>query len=93
MYLVDELPEGWQLPSILNVLSVVAQLGSLLFSVGRYFFPNQFTYVRAIYVIFLIGQFSCLFLAFSWNWTAVVFGERRSIYLYIFNFSLSLLGK
>lgn len=93
VYLVDELPEGWSLPSILNVISVIAQLGPLMFSVGRYFSPKKFTFVRAIYFIFTIGLFSCLFLSLFWNKTEVVFGNRRSIYLYMFNFTLSLLGK
>lgn len=93
VYLVDELPEGWKLPSILNVISVIAQLGPLLFSVGRFFWPKKFTFVRAIYFVFTIGLFSCLFLSLFWNKTEVVFGDRRSIYLYVFNFTLSLLGK
>lgn len=91
VFLVDELPEGWRLPSILNLISVFAQLGPLSFSVGRYFFPKQFTFVRAIYSVFLVGLLSCLFLAMFWNKTEVVMHERRSIYLYIFNFTLSLL--
>lgn len=93
VYLVDELPEGWKLPSILNVISVIAQLGPLLFSLGRFFWPKKFTFVRAIYFVFTIGLFSCLFLSLFWNKTEVVFGDRRSIYLYVFNFTLSLLGK
>lgn len=93
VYLVDELPEGWRLPSILNLISVLAQLGPLSFSVGRYLFPTKFTFVRAIYFIFGIGLLSCLFLALFWNKTEMVMHERRSIYLYIFNFTLSLLGR
>ena len=93
MYLVDELPEGWRLPSILNYISVIAQLGPIGFSIGRYFYPKKFTFERAIYVLFTVGIFSCLALALFWNKTAFVFGERRSVYLYIFNFTLSLLGR
>jgi len=91
VYLVDELPEGWRLPSILNMISQLAQLGPFIFSIGRCISPKKFTFVRAIYTIFTIGLFSCLFLAFFWKKTAVIYNERRSIYLYIFNFSLSLL--
>lgn len=91
VYLVDELPESWQLPSILNLISVLAQTGPLCFTVGHYFFPKVFTFVRAIYFIFTVGLLSCFFLALFWSKTAVLFHESRSIFLYIFNFTLSIL--
>jgi hypothetical protein len=47
--------------------------------------------VKIIYAVFTVGAASCLALAFLWNKTVRVDTEKRSIYLYIFNFTLSLL--
>ena len=68
-------------------------IGPILFSIGRLISPRLFTYVRAIYFIFSVGILSCILLAVFWNKTVFMMNERRSIYLYIFNFTLSLLGK
>ena len=91
-YMVDQLTEGWRLPSILTAISQIAQIGPFLYMSFKLIFPNKFKLVRVIYCILSIGAISCLLLSLFWNKTAVVLHEKRSIYLYIFNFSLSLLG-
>ena len=68
-------------------------IGPLIFTIGKWLYPNIFTYVRAIYFIFTVGILSCILLAAFWNKTVFIFNQWRSIYLYMFNFSLSLLGK
>jgi riboflavin transporter 2 len=90
---VHELPEGWRLPSILSASTQIAQIAPIIFVLGRWFFPSQFTYVRAIYLILGVGALSCLLLSFFWKKTAIVFGEEHSIGLILLNFSLALLGK
>ena len=90
--MVDELPEGWRLPSILTAISQLAQFVPFFFLFGRLYFPKKFTYVRAIYFIFAIGAVSCVCLSLLWNKTIAIGHEKRSLYLYIFNFSLSFLG-
>lgn len=89
--MVHELPEGWKLPSILSASTQIAQIGPVFFLLGKHFAPKQFTYTRAIYVILFIGATSCFLLAFLWNAKAVIFGEERSVGLYILNFSLAIL--
>ena len=91
--MVDELAEGWRLPSILQVTSQIAQLGPFSYMLVKSFFPTKFKVSRVIFFILSIGAMSCFLLALFWNKTAFIFHEKRSIYLYIFNFSLSILGK
>ena len=88
-----ELPEGWRLPSILTALTQFAQIGPLLLIFCRVFQPNETNYVKIIYYLFLIGSISCICLAFTWNKTVPVLNEQRSLFLYLFNFTLSILGK
>ena len=90
---VHELPEGWKLPSILSASTQIAQIGPILFLVGKRFAPNTFTYERAIYTILFIGATSCFLLSFFWNAKATLFGIEVSLGLYILNFSLAILGK
>lgn len=75
------------------MVSQFAQIGPIIFLIGNRVWPKHFTYVRTIYVIFGIGAISCLLLSLFWNKTVKINNESKSVYLYIFNFSLSLLGK
>ena len=90
--MVDELPEGWRLPAIISAITQLAQVGTLIFFLGRYLAPKFFTFERAIYFIFIVGLFSCVLLSIFWNRTVKINHEDRSVYLYVFNFLLSLLG-
>lgn len=90
--MVNTLPEGWRLPAILTVTSQLAQIGPFLFFAGKVLFPNHFGNVKTIYFIFFVGAASCLLLCFFWDRTFIVMNESRSILLYLFNFTLSLLG-
>ena len=91
--LVQRLPEGWRLPSILGVSSQLAQSAVLIYPIFKYTFPNCFRNHRTILAILTIGAISCLLLSFFWDKTSIIYHEKRSVYLYIFNFFLSLLGK
>lgn len=90
--MTKDLPEGWRLPSILTAVTQLAQIGPFIYLMGRWYFPKQFGHVRVIYFILIVGSISCLLLSFFWNKTEYIYGEKRSIYLYLFNFTLSLLG-
>lgn len=92
-FMVDELPEGWRLPSILSAISQFAQLGPFMFLICKLFCAQKIENVKTIYIIFSIGACACFSLALFWNRSVVIFNEKRSIYLYIFNFGLSLLGR
>lgn len=90
--MVDSLPEGWRLPSVLTAVTQIAQIGPFIYLLGKWFYPKQFGHIRVIYCILTVGVLSCLFLSLYWNKTEYILHENRSIYLYVFNFSLSLLG-
>lgn len=90
--MVDELPEGWRLPSILSAISQIAQLGPFIFLFFKLFCAKKIDNVKTIYIIFTIGALACFSLSLFWNRSVVIFNERRSVYLYLFNFGLSLLG-
>lgn len=91
--MVNELPEGWALGSILGIATQMAQLAPLIFLTGRAFAPNIFTFERTIYIILLIGAIACLLLSFFWSSTAHVFGAERSVGLICLNFMLAFVGK
>ncbi|RNA09134.1 riboflavin transporter 2-like [Brachionus plicatilis] len=90
-FMIHDLPEGWRLPSILSAISQFAQIGPFVYLLIRYFFPTKIDNVKVIYLILITGAVSCLLLAFFWNKTVLIHEEKRSIYLYIFHFTLSLL--
>lgn len=89
--MVEELPERWRLPSILTLISQIGQIGPLIFIIGRRIFPNKFTNANAITIVLFVGALSCFCLAVFWRKTLFVFNEYRSVYLYLFSLSLSLL--
>jgi riboflavin transporter 2 len=90
--MVHELPEGWRLPSVLTVTIELAQISPVIFVVGRYFAPKQFTYVRANYLILGVGALSLFLLSFFWDYTAFIFNENRSVGLVLLCFLLGILG-
>ena len=85
------MPESWRLPSILSATTQIGQIGPLLFLIFHALLPRHVTFIRTIYVVLVIGALSCLLLVFFWSKTAFIFGEERSIGIYILNFSLALL--
>jgi len=90
--MVHRLPEGWRLPSILSAISQLALLVPLMISIFKIRFKKNFNYVKLIYIILILGAVSCLYLAALWSKTKNLADEKRSVYLYFFNFILSLLG-
>lgn len=89
--MVEQLPERWRLPSILTLISQIGQIGPLIFIIGRRIFPNKFTNANAIIIVLFVGAISCFCLAIFWRKTLFVLNEYRSVYLYLFSLSLSLL--
>lgn len=81
-----------RLPSILSAISQFAQLGPFTFLLLKVFCSKRIDNVKTIYTIFCIGAAACFCLSLLWNRSVVIFNEKRSVYLYIFNFGLSLLG-
>ncbi|XP_041080470.1 solute carrier family 52, riboflavin transporter, member 3-A isoform X2 [Polyodon spathula] len=89
--IVNELPEGWYLPSYLTVIIQLANVGPLLVTLMYKFCPGRLTEVIVVYMILSIGTVSCFLLAFFWKETTVVAGELHSTAFLIITFFLSLL--
>lgn len=54
--MVDELSEGWRLPSILQASSQVAQIGPFIYMVIKILYPNRFKLSSVIYFILTLGN-------------------------------------
>ena len=80
-FMVDQLKEGWRLPTILTGTGQIAQIGTMMFMVINLAYPNYFKTSRVIYFILILGTISIFLLTFCWNKTMFIFGQERSVYL------------
>ncbi|XP_006639539.1 solute carrier family 52, riboflavin transporter, member 3-A [Lepisosteus oculatus] len=88
--IVNELPEGWYLPSYLTVIIQLANVGPLLVSLIYKFSPGRLKEIAIIYIIVSVGTVSCFLLALFWKETSVVMGRLHSTAFLIITFFLSL---
>ncbi|MCL4130110.1 UNVERIFIED_CONTAM: hypothetical protein GTU68_047551 [Idotea baltica] len=86
--LVEELPEGWSLPSYMSIVTQIANIGPIAYSLLRIFRPS-IKPVPFIYVILLIGCASSVLLAIFWDETSMIGGTERSTALLILVFFLA----
>lgn len=85
--LVEELPEGWGLPSYLAVIVQLANVGPILVTLittlchtGH---RTQLIFGSGIYVV---GIVACILLSVFWAYTTVILEEERSTALFILAF-------
>ena len=93
--LVVSLPECYNLPAILSVVTQLANIGPILYifakiCLARCSFRQLTIEIGAVYTIISIGVLSCAALSLVWDETATVGGERHSVALILFTFSLAL---
>ncbi|XP_078507847.1 solute carrier family 52, riboflavin transporter, member 3 [Lissotriton helveticus] len=88
--IVNELPEGWYLPSYLIIIIQLANVGPLYVTLMHKFLPGKVNEVAAIYTIVAIGVVACLLLGFLWRYTSVVGGVLHSTAFFSITFLLSL---
>ncbi|XP_043946512.1 solute carrier family 52, riboflavin transporter, member 3 [Protopterus annectens] len=88
--IVNELPEGWFLPSYLTVIIQLANIGPLFVTLMHRFAPGKLKEVGVIYTVISIGFVACFMLAFFWKQTTVIAGELHSTAFLIITFFLSL---
>ncbi|XP_025409607.1 solute carrier family 52, riboflavin transporter, member 3-A isoform X2 [Sipha flava] len=89
--LVQNAPEGWNLPSYLSIAVQTGNLGPLLYSAWRKKFGNQ--YDRPLIIsILILGIISMFLLAMFYDVTGIIFGKSHSIVLCIFTFTIALVG-
>ncbi|KAG7472044.1 hypothetical protein MATL_G00104390 [Megalops atlanticus] len=88
--IVNELPEGWDLPSYLTVIIQLANLGPLLVTLMHKLCPGRLKETVVIYTILTIGILACFLLAFFWKETTVMAGALHSTAFLVMTFFLSL---
>jgi len=88
--LVNQLPEGWALPSYLSTIVQIANIGPIGYSVLRAVLPRDPPAHIIIFILLLLGSGASLGLALSWDVTSEVMGAERSTMLFVFVFMLSL---
>ncbi|XP_053310156.1 solute carrier family 52, riboflavin transporter, member 3 [Spea bombifrons] len=88
--LVNDLPEGWYLPSYLTILIQMANIGPLFVTLMHKFKPGVLSEVYVIYSIIILGIVASFLLAFFWRYTTWIAGELHSTAFLVLTFFLSL---
>ncbi|KAL4234715.1 hypothetical protein ACF0H5_006357 [Mactra antiquata] len=88
--LVDQLPEGWNLPSYMTVVIQIANIGPIAYIIFNILTPGK-SYERTIvFVMVIVGSAASILLAYFWMDTSNVAGQEHSTALLILMFFLSL---
>lgn len=88
--IVNTLPEAWTLPSYLTVIIQMANIGPLLVTIIYKLLPGRLKESWVNYIILSVGVVACVLLAFFWDKTTTVAGERHSTAFFIITFFLAL---
>lgn len=89
-YLVQLLPESWDLSSYLVIIMQIANIGPICYILVLKCLGERVKKWIVIYFIIIIGIISTILLSSFWNKTVVVNGKKRSLYLFIFSCLLAL---
>ncbi|XP_061486191.1 solute carrier family 52, riboflavin transporter, member 3 [Rhineura floridana] len=88
--LVNQLPEGWYLPSALIIIIQLANVGPLFFTLMHKLKPGMLREVAVIYTVLSTAAVVSFLLAFLWHHTTPVAGGQHSIAFFVLVFFLSL---
>ena len=88
--LVDQLPEGWNLPSYMTVVIQIANIGPIAITIAHVCWPGKVKEQPIVYVMVLVESVAALLLVFFWKETSLVAGEEHSTALLVLMFFLSL---
>ncbi|XP_011192935.1 solute carrier family 52, riboflavin transporter, member 3-A isoform X2 [Zeugodacus cucurbitae] len=88
--LVKEAPERWSLASYLSVAVQIGNIGPITYTLIQHFSKKRKSDSLFIYILLVLGTLSALFTSFFYHKTVRVFGEERSIALYILTFVSAL---
>lgn len=86
--LITALPEQWTLASHLNIAIQIANIGPLIYWIGKRF--HLLNDVNTTHLQLWLGMISCLVLIFYWEQTFFLFGQLRSLVLLVCTFGLAL---
>ena len=87
--LVQELPEGWALPSYLSIIVQVANIGPITYSLLRSCGSSPLSPHMVIVPLLVLGCAASFALALTWDWVATL-SSPHSVGLFISVFFLSL---
>ncbi|XP_034031268.1 solute carrier family 52, riboflavin transporter, member 3-B [Thalassophryne amazonica] len=87
---VQDIPEGWHLPSYLTILIQLANIGPLFITLMHRFHPGMLDERPVIYVIVVLGIIATFLLAFFWKHTVQVGASSRSLPFLVLSFLLSV---
>lgn len=88
--IVNDIPEGWYLPSYLTVIIQMANVGPLFVTLMHRFRPGVLDERPVIYGIVSLGIVATFLLAFLWRYTLPVGGANHSVALLVLSFLLSV---
>lgn len=87
--IVQEIPEGWTLPSYLTVMIQIGNIGPIAFTILNAYYPKKINEVSVSYTIIAIGVVSCTLLSLFWRETTHIAGANRSVALLALCLTLS----
>lgn len=90
--MVQSQPEGWNLPSYLAVIIQIANVGPILYSVSKKFFPGRVKDSWIVYVILILGTAAALMMALFYYKTSFVNDSEHSTALFVLTFFIALVG-
>jgi len=88
--LVQNLPEGWALPSYLSIIVQIANIGPITYGLIRSCPNAPLSQSRIITLLLVIGCGASIALVFGWDFQSMIDGSMRSTGLFICVFFLSL---
>lgn len=88
--IVNDIPEGWYLPSYLTVLIQMANIGPLFITLMHRFRPGVLDERPVIYSIVVLGIVATFLLAFFWKHSVTIGSSLHSVPLLVLSFLLSV---
>lgn len=88
--LVNRLPEGWKLASYITVITQLANVGILVYSLLRHYISSDRLEVLSIHVIYTIGTIALILLIFFWDHVSIVGESKHSVVFFVLTFFLAI---
>ncbi|KAM5135866.1 solute carrier family 52, riboflavin transporter, member 3 [Mantella aurantiaca] len=88
--IVNQLPEGWYLPSYLTIIIQTANIGPLFVTIMHKWKPGMLKEVWVIYIIISLGILALFLMPFFWTKTTWIGGQLHSTAFLVLTFFLSL---
>lgn len=88
--LVENAPEGWNLPSYLTIMVQLANVGPLCYTLAQKYLKKKLNDAHLIYVVLTVGTVSSILVAFLYDKTAYIGGSKHSVALLMLVFFLAV---